>query len=66
MSVIEPYKFPLLTGEFKDGCYEWKIPIEWFNGCTVHDAETNEFLGWVDSKNHRIIKYEIKEIVKKE
>ena len=63
---IKPYKFPEIKCELKDGHYEWIIPIEWFHGCTVHDAETNEFLGWVDGKNHTVGYYSIKEIVRNE
>ncbi len=58
----EEYKFPLITGEYKDGCYEYTIPIECFEGCAVTDVETGEFLGWVNAKEKAIIKYEIKEI----
>lgn len=59
---VEPYKFPEIKCEVKDDHYEWSIPIEWFDGCTVHDAETDEFLGWVDAKNHHIIKFERKDL----
>jgi len=46
--------------------YEFEIPIEFFDGYLVHDAETGEFLGWVDAHNHRIIKYTVKEIIHEE
>ncbi len=58
----EEYKFPLITGEYKNGSYEYTIPIECFEGCAVSDAGTGEFLGWVNAKEKAIIKYEIKEI----
>ena len=60
----EPYKFPLMKGEInEDGDYVFEIPIEWFDGYQVTDKETGEFLGWVDAKNKRIVKYEVTEII---
>ena len=55
-----------IKAKYKDGHYEFSIPISFFDGYEVEDAETGEFLGWVDAKNHRIIKYEVKEIIHKE
>ena len=57
------FKLPLVKCEInEDGDYEFEIPIEWFDGYQVHDKESGEFLGWVDAKNHRIIKYVVNEI----
>ena len=59
--------YPMITGKVdENGDYEYNIPIGFVDGYQVHDAKTNEFLGWVDAKNHRIIKYTVKEIKYKE
>lgn len=58
--------FPVYEGQIKEDHYEFEVPIELFDGCKIHDKETGEFLGWVDAKNQRIVKYEVKEIIKEE
>jgi hypothetical protein len=60
------FTLPMITSEMKDDHYELTIPVEFFEGCEVYDKETDEFLGWVDSKNKRIVKYEVREIIRKE
>lgn len=63
-SLIYEFNIPTPKYNFTEEGYEIELPIEWFEGCQVIDKETGEFLGWVDAKKHRIIKYEVKEVIK--
>lgn len=60
--------YPMITCQFNEETeeYEFNVPIEFVDGYEVHDKETGEFLGWVDAKNHRIVKYVVDEIFHKE
>jgi len=58
------FKFPLIKSKInEDGDYEFELPIEMFDGYQVHEKESGEFLGWVDAKNHRIVKYVVNETI---